>query len=221
MRALLLITLLLPTAAAGQDERAAEGPTLAVVKFSLKRDRRYWGGQPTQPAVSDATVSGDASLRERTAPSGLSGEPTFEAQSGAMRQAEFNARRSGAYSVQVFYRYKVTLRNTDAREVRAFYWSFETRQSLRPDDVARRHFFCSGKIKPGKGRAFEAQAPKAPSLTVGADAAASDGGSPDRVVINRVEYGDGTFWQRPGWSHVPVTWPRASECSEIPRPERR
>lgn len=227
MRALLLLILLVPATAAGQEKKAAEEPTLAVVKFSLKRDRRYTGGYPARPAVIDAPIAGDTSRKGRSASAGmpgetrpssrLPGEASIEEQSGAMRQAEASARRTGAYSAQEFYKYKVKLMNTDAREVRAVYWSFETRQSLRPDDVARREFYCSGKIKPGKGREFVAEAPKAPSLTVGADTAAG----PDQVVINRVEYKDGTVWQRPGWSHYPVTWRLFGECSEIPSAERR
>lgn len=222
MRALLLVILLVPAVAAGQEKKAAEDPTLVVVEFSLKRDRRYGGGRPTRSAADDHPVAGDTSRRGRTAssrlPGGatasprLPGEASVEEQSATMRQAEVSARRTGAYSAQEFYKYKVKLRNTDAREVRAVYWSFETRQSLRPDDVARREFYCTGKIKPGKGREFEAEAAKAPSLTVGADAAAS----PDQVVINRVEYKDGSFWQRPGWSHSPVTWRLFRECGEIP-----
>lgn len=230
MRALLLMILLVPAVATAQDRKAAEDPTLVVVKFSLKLDRRHAGGRPTQSAANDYPVAGDTSRSARTsasrlpggatAPSRLPGEASIEEQSGTMRQLERRDRRSGAYSTQEFYRYKVKLMNTDAREVRAFYWSFETRRSPRPDDVARREFFCSAKIKPGKSDEFETQARKAPSLTVGADSAPGSAASPDQVVINRVEYKDGTFWQRPGWGHVPVTWRRASECVELYSPDR-
>jgi len=229
MKALLLMILLVPAVAAAQEEKkAAEDSTLDVVKFSLKRDKRYTGGGSSRPAydmpvAGDTSRSGQSSSARRpsaspaAAASRLPGEASIEEQSGAMRQVEARDRRSGTYSAQEFYRYKVKLLNTDAREVRAVYWSFETRQSLRPDDVARREFFCSAKIKPGKSREFEAQATRPPSLTARAEIAAG----PDQVVINRVEYKDGSFWQRPRWSHYPITSPHISECVEILSPEYR
>lgn len=220
MRVLLLIILLVPATAAGQDKKAAEDPTLVVVKFSLKRDRRHWGGGPSSSRANDYPVAGDITTQGRTT-SRLPGQVSIEEQSGTMRQIERRARRGGAYSVREFYRFKVTLRNTDAKAVRAFYWSFETRQSLLPDDVARREFLCWAKIKPGQARSFETQASKAPSQTVSADTAAGDAAGPDQVVVNRVEYADGSVWQRPGWRHVPVKRPRFGDCVGLPSFERR
>ena len=215
MKALLLMILLVPLSAAAQDKKAAEDPTLVVVKFSWKRDRRPPGGRPTQSAAGNYPVAG-ASTLGRMPSSRQPGAASIEEQAVTMREVESRDRRGGVYRMREFYKYKVTLRNTDARAVRAVYWSFETRQSSRPDDVARRGFFCSAKVRPGKERAFKVETPKAPSLTVGADTAASGGVSHDRVVINRVEYADDSFWQRPGWSHDPVTWRPSRECVELP-----
>ena len=85
-------------------------------------------------------------------------------------------------------------------QLEAFYWAVETRQSLRPDDVSLRQFFCAVQIRPGKSTNVAGLSAKAPAHKVSADVLANDSERPGKIVINRVEYADGSVWQRPGWS---------------------
>jgi hypothetical protein len=52
------------------------------------------------------------------------------------------------------------------------------------------------KIKPGEQKQMEAFILLPPNRTV---IAATGKGPPERVVINRLEFADGTFWKRADW----------------------
>jgi hypothetical protein len=169
MRTLLVITLLTPllwtgpgaTSRASEGETAAE-PNLLVVDFSWRRQRREDSG-PGGP--SSLSRPGDATSGGGTAPPAVASRQERETpdveQSRALHRVEGNqtlseagAARSGrAYK----YKYEVTVKNADARAVKAFYWATETPQTSQPDQVSARQFFCAATVNPGESREFKAE----------------------------------------------------------------
>ena len=223
MRALLVITLLTPllwagrgaASKAGQGEPAA-GPNLSVVEFSWRRWRREESGSggapPSLPRLGDATSGGGTAPPARDIRQVR--EAPDEQQARALHRVEGNptpseagaARSSRPYK----YKYEITVRNTDARAVAAFYWAAETPQTPQPGQSSSRQFFCATNVNPGESREFKAESLERLTKAVGPSRMK---GATGQVVINRVEYADGSVWQRPGWEGVGGVVPTTGETT--------
>jgi hypothetical protein len=61
---------------------------------------------------------------------------------------------------------------------------------------------CAANIKAGKEKEIQAFSVSGPSEVVSVDTLAKNSTNPfeEKVVINRVEYADGSIWQRKDWN---------------------
>jgi len=100
------------------------------------------------------------------------------------------------------YTYQVKIQNVSAKVIRNVFWEYEFTQVGNATNVTHRKFMCGGDIKPDRQRELEIFSLVGPSEVI--NVKTLDKGPGDRfraaVFINRVEYNDGTFWQRNGWS---------------------
>jgi hypothetical protein len=118
------------------------------------------------------------------------------------RRAEMvTAERNASLSTQPpskIYFYRLRVKNASSKVVKSFAWEY---QPLGEPDPSNRQFFCYVKAKPSEAKDMELYTPLAPSRVV--DASKAGQKSPEntnaRVVINKIEYLDGTFWKRPAW----------------------
>jgi hypothetical protein len=77
-----------------------------------------------------------------------------------------------------------------------------------------RQFLCAVNIKPDKDKELQAFSVSGPSEVISAGSLSNkSGGNPfaEKVIINRVEYADGTIWQRKDWNfgEIKTTFERA------------
>jgi len=100
------------------------------------------------------------------------------------------------------YTYQLRIHNVSAKVVRSVFWEYQFMQVGNSSAVTRRKFMCAGDIKPDREKALEIFSLVGPSEVV--NVKSMDKGTPEKfkaaVIINRVEYADGTFWQRNGWA---------------------
>ena len=100
------------------------------------------------------------------------------------------------------YTYQLKVQNTSAKIIRSIFWEYEFRQVGNDSNITHRKFMCGGDIKPARQRELEIFSLVGPSEVI--NVKTLDKGAADKfraaVFINRVEYSDGTFWQRNGWS---------------------
>jgi hypothetical protein len=89
-----------------------------------------------------------------------------------------------------------------AKVIRNVFWEYEFTQIGNATSVTHRKFMCGGDIKPDRQRELEIFSLVGPSEVVNVKTLDKGAGDKYRaaVIINRVEYADGTFWQRYGWS---------------------
>jgi hypothetical protein len=66
--------------------------------------------------------------------------------------------------------------------------------------VLRRQFLCGVSIKPEKDKELQAFSLSGPHDVISVDTLSKKSPGEEKVVINRVEYGDGSIWQRKDWS---------------------
>ena len=84
------------------------------------------------------------------------------------------------------------------------FWEYRFEDPANADQLSRRQFLCGVDIKPGKGKELEGFSRFGPSDVV--DVKTLDAGTPfkESVLINRIEYTDGTIWQRKAWNLAEV-----------------
>jgi hypothetical protein len=100
------------------------------------------------------------------------------------------------------YTYQLKIQNVSAKVIRRVFWEYQFSQVGNSSNVTHRKFMCGGDIKPDRQKELEIFSLVGPSEVV--NIKTLDKGATDKfraaVIINRVEYADGTVWQRHGWS---------------------
>lgn len=204
--ALLLLISGLPAAQqAQQPQPVAQGPEdVAVVKFSWRKER-VPGWENRQFGTSGETYD---AMRAR-----VDNERRIQAARNSGNKAELGRRESAAKMLEDAnapkgskdagpprdgYRYKVTVSNAGTKTVKLIDWDYVFLDPNTRQEVARRQFTSEEKVRPGKDRELEVFILSPPFLTVNA-AASRTGEAPfvEQVILMRVEYSDGTVWQRP------------------------
>ena len=91
------------------------------------------------------------------------------------------------------------VKNASTKVVKSFSWEYQL--SDKPDSLDRQ-FYCSIKAKPSESKDLELFSPLAPSRVVDASKAGQKPAksSDAKVIINKIEYTDGSVWQRQGWN---------------------
>jgi hypothetical protein len=100
------------------------------------------------------------------------------------------------------YAYKIRFRNAGAKTVTALLWDYQFGAQSGPQEISHHQFLCLTGVKPGAAASLEAFSPSPPTSVVSATSAGQKEGqgADSRVVVNRVEYSDGTAWERDGWA---------------------
>jgi hypothetical protein len=97
------------------------------------------------------------------------------------------------------FAYRIKVKNTSTKKVEILFWEYKFNEAENPKILARRQFLCGVSIRPDKEKDLEAFSPSGPSDVVSVSALADKTRFKENVVINRIEYSDGSIWQRKGW----------------------
>jgi hypothetical protein len=184
----LIIVLLLPTAAMTQNQAKVEdNPDLEIVKFSWSRFQRSFStGHSGIPLGLDMSGAG-----------GFDPDP-FRQRTNDLRVLErsFSKPQKG-------FAYKVKLRNGGTKTIKRLFWEYQFSDPATSQTISRRQFLCAVQMKPGAVKGLEVFSLSPPSNVV--NVASLNGAAGDalssKIVINRVDYADGSTWQRSDWSH--------------------
>jgi len=95
---------------------------------------------------------------------------------------------------QDYYFLRLEVKNVGPNTIKSMVWEYQP--SAQTADYDLRQYLCTMKAKPRESKTFELISPFAPVKVVSADKKSQDG----KVVINRIEYADGSVWKRKGWS---------------------
>jgi hypothetical protein len=94
------------------------------------------------------------------------------------------------------FRYRVNLKNTGIKIVKAIVWDYQASDTDEFVDPVHRMFRCTSKMKPNHSERFEGYSVLPPTRVITASGTKSFS---ERVILNRIEYADGTSWQRSDW----------------------
>lgn len=218
MKILLPITLLLTLVSPFQSPpKVDESSPMAVVNFKWTKTRRAVAQQETSP---NAPVRGVIPANKTFARNARINDPagvrdpnadTLDTRSAAMDKNVQESRNPQAKSVDGFL-YKVKLQNATARVVEIIFWEYQFVDSSDPNISARRQFLCGVNVQPEKSIGLEGFSLSGPTEVVSVGTLSNKSEKPlnEKVLINRVEFADGTIWQRRGWSfqEVKLTYER-------------
>lgn len=212
MKALLLLPLLLTFFSPGQDAGGTDEGSLVLVlgfKYFKSRQTIQRQGLPsTAPAPDLSTVK--KNNQRNPLPQASIGviDPNTQTTDGRSAALERNVQESRSpKSISVDgYTYQAKIRNVHTQNIEIVFWEYQFKELSNPANVVRRQFLCGVKIKPGKESELQAFNVLGPGDVVSVDSLTKKPGNlfEEKVVINRVEYADGTILQRKDWNFAEV-----------------
>src|ERR1043166_1799160 len=176
-----------------------EAPDLLVVRFSCGQNDS--GGHMIR-SVQEPDPPKNEPIRiqqtTRNEPQEVINRRDLQERRVELRTAEINAALSKNTSAAVYF-YRLEIQNTSAKIVKSFAWSYQPGELPDPSD---RQFFCMVKAKAGETKTCELYSPLPPTRVVEAGKSGSKSIKDDkvRVMINQIEYADGSEWKRPQWN---------------------
>ncbi|MEP6707538.1 MAG: hypothetical protein ABJC05_08465 [Pyrinomonadaceae bacterium] len=206
MKTLMLLSTLLTLFVPGQNPAPAETSPVTVLGARWFKSRQAIEKPDSSGSVPAAAMiqANKAWERNRRVDAPRAGEPDPNADSMDGRRAamEKNVQESRAPKPSDGFAYRAKLKNASTKTIEVLFWEYQFMPSANPATLSRRQFLCGVSIKPQKDIDVQGFSLSGPGdvVNVGSVANAPGNGLQERVVINRVEYADGTIWQRKDWN---------------------
>jgi hypothetical protein len=204
----ILFSLLIPYQNPNSND---ETSPLTVVSFKWSRARRtveaaaVEGTAPARAMIPqnrnfarNARVNDPAGVRDPNA-------DTLDGRSEALEKSVQESRTAKPKATDGFA-YRIKVQNAGAKAVEIVFWEYQFHDPADPSLVARRQFLCGVNIAADKNKELEGFSLSGPSDVVNVSTLANKTENPfkEKVLINRIEYADGSIWQRKGWSLAEV-----------------
>jgi hypothetical protein len=195
----LLLTVLLVLVPVVQEQKIVEReePDLVVTKFNWTRFRQnsdlIHSALDPGPAMNEPISIKPQPPRNET-------QEIKNRRDMNERRAEMRATENVAKNTQRDvdqYLLRLEVKNVGDGLVKSMVWEYQP--ATRAVDIELRQYVCTLKAKPKESKRFELVSPFNPMKVVQADAQTGEAKS-GKVVINQIEYADGTIWKRKGWS---------------------
>jgi len=203
MLVLLLLPILFqpsPQNPPGSDERSP----IVAVEFRWFRDRQtvekvVVPPRGPQPATLEANTITRNQRTDGTAPERDPQLDKLETRSGsldAIAQQSSESRRVDGFT------YEVRFKNSETKQAQTIFWEYQFKETADPQNTSRRRFICGVKIKPDHEKLVQVFSTLAPGNVINLTNLTRRSGKQfdESVVIDRIEYEDGSLWQRKDWN---------------------
>ena len=177
---LLLVAIALSTAVQQQTVEREE-PDLLVVKFSWAKEKQKTSVIRGRGPIATPIPSENRDLGSRKSD---------------IRTMEKKAAVSAAEPPLPSYQLLLEVKNSGTKVVQSLVWQFKP--AAGPEDYEPKHYLCALEVKPDEKKLLDVWTPYAPVKVISVDAR-SDALKDGEVVINKIEYTDGSVWTRRGW----------------------
>src|SRR6185503_2244201 len=197
----MLVVVSLPSVLNAQDRAVVDAPDVQVLKHSWSKERVGWERDPFAGPIEnfdEMRVRTRNEKRIMDAKRGSSGESSKAERDALTDQALISAIHK-APPARYGFSYKVSFQNSGAKEITAIDWDYVFYDLTNETELGRREFGSEQKIAPGKTKEvkFFIASPPVRRISVQALDKNERAGLGERIELVRVEYADGTFWQRP------------------------
>ncbi len=201
---LFLVLFILPTLVQTQTPANDEAAPMTVSSYKWSRARQAPEAPQTEIPVpvrqvipQNKTFARNARINE---PRGARdpNQDTLDGRSEAMEK-NVQAARAPKSDPREGFSYRVKVKNGANKVVEIVFWEYQFSEVEDPKILARRQFLCGVNIRPDKDKELEGFSVAGPSDVVSVGALADKTRFKENVLINRIEYSDGSIWQRKGW----------------------
>jgi len=196
---------LLPLALLVQKTAAqTDGSSLVVVEAKYSKTRHtleFADASATTPAPAMTAANKNFERNRRmNDPAGVldPNSVTIDGRSAAIEKSVQESRTPKSEPRDGFA-YRIKVKNSSTKVVEIVFWEYQFTEAQNPDVLARRQFLCGVSIRPDKDKELEGFSLSGPSDVVSVAALADKSRFKENVLINRIEYSDGSIWQRKGW----------------------
>jgi len=133
-------------------------------------------------------------------------QDTIDGRSAALERSVQESRVRPPKTIDA-YSYKIKLQNPTSQAVDILFWEYQFIERSNPQNVTRRQFLCVANLKPGQQKEIQALSLNGPTDVVNVESLANNAANPfdEKIVVNRIEYGDGSIWQRKDWRFSEIT----------------
>ena len=174
---------------------------IEVVKFSWAKERINWERDPFGGPVENFDETRARQRNERRiedAKRGGSAEVDKIKREARADAANIAAKHQQPPSRYVFV-YKTTIKNLSDKPIKSIDWDYRFIDRATEEELGRREFTSEEKIGPGKSKELIVTITKPPTQTISLTALNSKERDAliEHVVVMRIDYADGTSWQRP------------------------
>lgn len=206
MFALLLLPFLFALLPARQDPPApGDKPTVIVLSFRWLKDRQAPENvvEPPpgpQPEMISANKNFERQRRANTSPGERDpNQDSLDGRSAALDKAVQESREVPPIDG---FSYQVRFQNLGPIQTQTIYWEYQFKETANPENSSSRRFMCVAKIKPQKDKDLQVFSTLGPSNVINVKNLARGSGKQfdEAVVIDRIEYADGSVWQRKDWN---------------------
>jgi hypothetical protein len=187
-----------------------ESSPLEVVNYKWSRARRSVATQENEGTVParamipqnrnfarNARINDPQGVRDPNA-------DTLDGRSAAIEKSVQES-RTNKPKPQDGFAYKIKVQNSARKAVEIVFWEYQFQDPADTSIVARRQFLCGVSIPGEKSKELEGFSLTGPNVVnVSTLANKTENPFKERVLVNRVEYSDGSIWQRKGWSLAEV-----------------
>src|ERR1043165_9438759 len=191
MRIIVFLLLLIPAILfkAGQQQPADGPPDLEVGEVSASKFQTYEQVDPTGRQRVNSNKA-DTRSRESVYREEIRNRNSIENRSRDMLELERSVMGDSISQKRIeLFRYRVSFKNTGVKVVKAVVWDYQASDTDEFTDSTHRMFRCTAKIKPNQSERFEGYSVLQPTRVITAAGAKPFS---ERVIINRIEYSDGT-----------------------------
>jgi hypothetical protein len=216
MKTILLLTLLLMLVPQSPGPVIShDGLPVTVVSFKWFKDRHSIAYNPSVTIPAAAMIAANKNFERNRRANTSPGErdPNLDTIDGRSAAIEKAVQESRAPKPVDGYSYRAKIRNATTKAIEIVFWEYQFRETPASTNVSRRQFLCGVAIKPDKDKELQAFSVSGPNDVVSVETLAKKSASAtdEQVVINRVEYADGSIWQRKDWNfgEVRLSYARA------------
>lgn len=174
---------------------------LEVVKFNWAKERIGWQRDPFGGPIENFDETRARQRNERRiedAKRGGSAEVDKIKREARADAANIAAKHKQPPSRYVFV-YKTTVKNLSDKPIKSIDWDYVFLEPGTETEIGRREFTSEEKISPGKSKELTVTITKPPTQTISLTALNTGERKSlmERVIVVRIDYADGTSWQRP------------------------
>lgn len=203
MKTILLLTLLLVVPQGQGPVISSEGAPVTVVSFKWFKDRQAVVRTPDVIAPAAAMIPQNKNYEKNRRANNSPGErdPNLDTIDGRSAALERAVQESRAPKPIDGFAYRAKIHNASEKLIEVIFWEYQFKEIATSSTVSRRQFLCGVSVKPEKDKELQAFSLSGPHEVVSVAALAKKLGDAGEgnVVINRVEYADGSIWQRKDW----------------------